>query len=227
MPQLYGPSYYTYHYDFLFVDSYSVAKAHDAGCPCGGTGKTVVGDEKLLRFLWENGHSSPFEQCSATFEIQAPIMVFREWHRHRTQSYNEMSGRYTVMPDNHYIPERSRICKQSTTNKQGSTAETVSPEIAEEFLSRIIFEQNHIYETYLWAVWHGIAKEVARINTPVSRYSKMRATASLLNWYRFLSKRLPSSAQWEIRQYAGAILTMLLEKFPRSTALFNETRCVR
>src|SRR6185295_451000 len=57
------------------------------------------GDEKLLRFLWENKHATPFEMAGATFEIEAPIFVFREWHRHRTQSYNEMSARYTPLPD--------------------------------------------------------------------------------------------------------------------------------
>src|SRR5688572_12551657 len=81
------------------------------------------GDEKLLRYLWENQHTSPFEQAGFSVEVQAPIMVFREWHRHRTQSYNEMSGRYTQMPDVHYIPDPSRVKAQSKTNKQGTSTE--------------------------------------------------------------------------------------------------------
>ena len=74
------------------------------------------GDEKLLRYLWEHKHLTPFEMCGMTLEVQAPIIVFREWHRHRTQSYNEMSGRYTELPNLYYIPSEARLrgAKQST-----------------------------------------------------------------------------------------------------------------
>src|SRR5690349_15994092 len=61
-------------------------------------------DQKLLSFLYRNHHMTPFEMCGAIFEIKAPIFVFREWHRHRTQSYNEMSARYIPIPDEHYMP---------------------------------------------------------------------------------------------------------------------------
>src|SRR5438105_1019122 len=79
-------------------------------------------DEKLLRFLWQNKHHTPFEMAGLTIEVQAPLIVFREWHRHRTQSYNEMSGRYTVLPDLYYVPCLERVMngKQSSKNKQGS-----------------------------------------------------------------------------------------------------------
>ena len=188
------------------------------------TNKGFIGwpeDEKLLKYLWVNKHTSPFEQCGLSIEVLAPIMVFREWHRHRTQSYNEMSGRYTQMPDIHYIPDAGRVRKQSTTNKQGTANEELPPHIVESFLERIEKEQKLIYENYEWALANGIAREVARINTPISRYSKMVASANLLNWLKFLKLRMASNAQWEIQQYANAVATFIQESFPRTYDLFN------
>lgn len=181
----------------------------------------LIGDEKLLRFLWTNKHTSPFEQCGLSVEVSAPIMVFREWHRHRTQSYNEMSGRYTQIPDVHYMPERTRIQFQSDKNKQGS-GEPVPDSIAQEFQARIVMGQTVIEENYKWALEQGIAKEIARINTPISRYSRMVASANLLNWLKFLKLRMAENAQWEIRQYANALAGIVGELFPRTYALFKE-----
>lgn len=178
------------------------------------------GDEKLLKFLWKNKHTSPFEQCGLTFEVQAPIMIFREWHRHRTQSYNEMSGRYTQIPNVHYLPEPSRVRAQSKTNKQGTDEQTLPPEIVAEFLRRTKEDQERIYANYEWALEQGIAKEIARINTPISRYSRMVASANLLNWLKFLKLRMPENAQWEIRQFANEVARVVAEKFPRTWELF-------
>lgn len=180
------------------------------------------GDEKLLRYLWEHKHTSPFEQAGFSIEVQAPIMVFREWHRHRTQSYNEMSARYVQMPNLHYIPDSSRVKAQSKTNKQATGPEELSPEITQEFLRRIKEEQDIIYANYQWAIDNGIAREIARLNTPVSRYSRMVASANLLNWLKFLGLRLPANAQWEIRQYAEAVEKIVSERFPRTWGLFKE-----
>jgi thymidylate synthase (FAD) len=179
------------------------------------------GDEKLLRFLWMHRHTSPFEQAGLTFEVQAPLMVFREWQRHRTQSYNEFSARYAAMPNLHYLPDRSRVKAQSKTNKQGTGDDELPPEIVTEFLYRVEREQRMIYENYQWALDHGIAREIARINTPVSRYSKMRASANLLNWLRFLSLRLAENAQWETRQFAEAVGVEIGRRFPRTWKLFQ------
>ena len=179
------------------------------------------GDEKLLRYLYENHHGTPFEMAGMIIEVQAPIMVFREWHRHRTQSYNELSARYAQMPDLHYMPLPQRVQAQSRANKQGSEG-ALPQEIVEEFLRRIDAEQHAAYETYEWAIQNGIAKEVARINTPVSRYSRMRASANLRNWLAFLTLRMAPGAQWEIRQYANAVGTLIQKAFPRTWTLFCE-----
>src|ERR1700722_1823180 len=87
----------------------------------GPTKEGNPGDEKLLRFLYENAHATPFEMAGVVIEVQAPIFVFREWHRHRTQSYNEMSARYTPLPDVNYIPTVDRLLINSKSNKQAGT----------------------------------------------------------------------------------------------------------
>lgn len=194
--------------------------AFSGECNC----KPEPGDEKLLAYLWNNKHTSPFEQCGARFEVQAPIMVFREWHRHRTLSVNEMSARYTQMPDIHYLPAIERVVCQSKTNKQASGTEALPVEVVNEFRDRMRKEQEMIYANYQWALDHGIAREIARINTPVSRYSRMVVSANLLNWYRFLGLRLAENSQWEIRQYAQAIAAGIEEAFPRSYELFKSRR---
>lgn len=179
-------------------------------------------DAKLLSFLYANKHLTPFE-CGGEMmiEVQAPIMVFREWHRHRTQSFNEFSARYAQMPNLHYLPEVSRIQKQSTSNKQGS-GEPVHENYAQDVLRDMNDQQQSIYADYNSLVEDGIAKEIARLNTPVSRYSKMRAKTDLRNWLAFLMLRMAPNAQWEIRQYASAVAEMVRSIWPRTFALFEE-----
>ena len=97
---------------------------YDGSCPytgCGGK-QTITGDEKLLRLLYEKGHSTPFEFAGLTIEVRAPLMVFREWHRHRTQSYSEASARYAPLASEDYLPTTDRLLRKSLTNKQAGTA---------------------------------------------------------------------------------------------------------
>lgn len=182
------------------------------------------GDEKLLRFLWENRHATPFEMAGATLEIKAPIFVFREWHRHRTQSYNEMSARYVPLPNENYVPsiERMLSVNAQTTNKQAiGSGTTLDEKLAAEWSKKLA----HLYELsqnlYEEGIAIGVAKELARLPVPVARYSRMRAHANLRNWLAFLALRLPSNAQWEIRQYAEAVRQILAEQFPRTLELFQ------
>lgn len=192
-------------------------------CKCGSNLQHFPrGDLGLLERLWSGGHATPFEMCQLVVEVQAPIMVFREWHRHRTQGFSEFSARYAQMPNLHYVPELSRVQKQSATNKQ-SSGEALTGAEPEIFLQTIRSEQEMVYDGYEEAIdQFGIAKEVARINTPVSRYSKMRATANLRNWLGFLKLRLDGAAQYEIRMYAEALAEVVKALWPRSWALFEE-----
>lgn len=179
-------------------------------------------DMELLEYLYEMRHTSPFESGELVVEVQAPIMVFREWHRHRTQSYNEMSARYTKMPDIHYVPTFDRIKKQSKTNKQSSSSSDLDTEIKDNFINEIRLEQKTVYAEYEKFLYQGVAREVARINTPVSRYSRMRAKANLKNWLGFLDLRMRDNAQWEIRQYANAVAGIIKELWPRTYKLYEE-----
>lgn len=192
---------------------------------CGGSGY-FVGDEKLLRYLYEHKHQTPFEMAGMTIEVQAPIFVFREWHRHRAQSYNEMSARYTKMPDLHYVPSVERLLSggQDSKNRQGSVNLQLQPDEAEEIRAKISCLQANVYQQYNELLELGIAKELARINTPVSRYSRMRASANLRNWLAFLTLRMDPAAQFEIREYANAVGRLIQELFPRTWELFAEGR---
>jgi thymidylate synthase (FAD) len=191
---------------------------------CDGKGGTV-GDEKLLAYLWNNKHATPFEMAGLVIEVQAPIFVFREWHRHRTQSYSELSARYTPIPDFNYVPTIERILfNSSEKTKQAGTvngAEQLTEASAIQFqfsLRELYVKQQGIYEAALQA---GVPKELARIHLPVARYSRMRASANLRNWLGFLTLRMDKNAQWEIRQFANAVARMIEQQFPRTWDLYN------
>lgn len=188
------------------------------GCPSG--------DEKLLAYLYDNKHSTPFEMAGKVIEVKAPISVFRQWHRHRTQSYNEMSARYTPLPDENYVPTVERLMMNSKTNKQAGTikgADELTVEGAERY--RHSLTTHYVLDELLYqdALKMGVPKELAREHLPVGRYSKMRACANLRNWLAFLTLRADSHAQWEIQQYALAVASLIAEAFPRTYALYART----
>ena len=193
---------------------------------CCDTGKVSrAGDERLLRYLWEHKHATPFEMAGLVVEVQAPIFVFREWHRHRTQSYNELSARYTEVPELYYVPsiDRLRSGGQGKANKQGS-GEALS-ETAASYSHTTIDESSEMsFAEYRRLLRDGVAREIARLVLPVNTYSRMRASANLRNWLSFLTLRLDEAAQWEMRVYAEAVGALVAERFPRTWALFEEGR---
>lgn len=184
-------------------------------------GENEKSDSRLIRYLMKNGHNTPFESVIVTFEIKAPIFVFRQWHRHRTQSYNELSARYRELPEEFYIPEINQITTQSTDNKQMRT--DVINENA-DLLQGVIRDQNRkAFKAYRFLLEKGCPRELARSVLPLGTYSHMFATANLHNWFRFLKERLHPHAQYEIRVYAEAILSVLEKLVPVATAAFKET----
>ena len=183
-------------------------------------------DEKLLGFMFRNNHSTPFEFCGMTIEVKAPIIVFREWHRHRTQSYNEMSARYAPLPNENYIPSIDRVFLTQEKNKQAQAmegAKQLSKMDAQVWQDNIKILNEQIERIYQHGLAIGIPKELARVILPVGRYSKMRASANLRNWLSFLTLRMNPNAQWEIRQYANAVGEIIKITFPRTWKLFEET----
>jgi len=189
---------------------------------CEGKGQ-ILGDQKLLKFLYDKKHSSPFEFAGMTIEVQAPIMVYREWHRHRTQAYSELSARYTPLPDQNYLPTPTRCLQVSGTNKQAGKAKgaaELTHEAALEWLDELYRVYEHAEIVYQRGLAIGIPKELARLPVPVGRYSRMRATGNLRNWLLFLTLRQAPDAQWEIRQFANALEEFIGTIFPRTHRLF-------
>lgn len=183
-------------------------------------------DSRLLSYLWTHKHHTPFEMAGLVVEIQAPIFVAREWMRHRTQSYNELSGRYVELPDLYYIPSIERLMagKQGVKNKQGSE-EGFTSWFADLLRSRFQLATEEAREEYEDFLRMGVSRELARLIIPVNQYTRFRASANLRNWLGFLSLRLDAGAQWEMKQYAEAVAVVIKERFPRTYALFEEGQC--
>ena len=182
-------------------------------------GEDSGSDARLINYLYNNGHNTPFEAVTVSFEVKAPIFVFRQWHRHRTQSFNELSARYRELPEEFYIPEVEQITTQSTDNKQMRTNE-VHPEA--NFWRGKMKEQNELaFGLYREMLRDGVPRELARSVLPVGTYSHMFATANLMNWFKFLAERLHPHAQYEIRVYAEAILSELENIAPVAVAAFK------
>jgi thymidylate synthase (FAD) len=186
---------------------------------------SVVGDEKLLKFLYDNNHATPFEMAGMIIEVQAPIIVFREWHRHRTQSYNEASARYEPLPEIDYVPSLERVMiNAGGSNRQAGTiagAESLNEAAAQEWLHHLSLLQRELEKHYQKGLAIGVPKELARLSMTVGRYSRMRASANLRNWLGFLTLRMDSKAQWEIRQFANAVGDLISLSFPRTYELFS------
>lgn len=179
-------------------------------------GENEEGDTKLLRYLWKNKHTTPFEAVTFTFEVKAPIFVFRQWHRHRTQSYNELSARYKQLPKEYYVPTPAIIGVQSKDNKQGRTAEydvelIKQREVETQEYMKHCDKAYELYEQLLAKNW---PRELARAVLPVSMYSHMFTTMNLLNLFKFLTLRTDPHAQYEIREYADAMHRLITPIVP-------------
>lgn len=192
---------------------------------CEGKGK-IAGDKNLLETLYEMAHATPFEMCELVVETQAPIAVYREHHRHRTQSYNEMSARYMPLPDLNYVPtvERLLIGGGHLTKQAGTVkdAEPLTRETAEHYRQWLMDEYASQEQLYQTALRKGVPKELARMHIGVGRYSRMRAKANLRNWLSFETLRYHPAAQWEIRQYATVIANIIATLWPRTWKLYEE-----
>ncbi|AMV34354.1 Thymidylate synthase ThyX [Pirellula sp. SH-Sr6A] len=188
------------------------------------------GDEKLLAFLYNNKHATPFEMGGVVIEVKAPIFVFREWHRHRTQSYNEMSARYIPLLDENYVPSLERVMVGANTATSNKQAQGNGKPLTAEDAAQWVYELQALYDqaqiVYQLGINLGVPKELARLPVPVARYSRMRACANLRNWLAFLTLRQAPAAQWEIREYANAVGEIIADRFPRTWELFTKEKQV-
>lgn len=182
--------------------------------------KTVREDKGLIDYLMRNAHTSPFEQVNFTFHVKMPIFVARQIVRHRTAKLNEISGRYSVLKDEFYEPDVSRMVKQSKDNKQGSSEELL--EDAESFLQSFKDEQFEMYDNYTEYIQGGMAKEMARINLPLAIYTEWYWTIDLHNLFHFLKLRMDNHAQYEVRVYADAKFNLIKDIVPFACEAFEK-----
>ncbi len=184
--------------------------------------KSVSEDRGLIRYLMRNRHTSPFEMVELKFHVKLPIFVARQWIRHRTASVNEVSGRYSEMPSESYIPELENIKKQSTDNKQGRSNEAFSPEYTAYIQSKLRNAQAAQFAEYSEYLEAGVARELARINLPLSTYTEWYWKIDLHNLFHFLKLRLDRHAQYEIRVYAEAIADIVKQCVPIAYEAFED-----
>ena len=183
--------------------------------------KSYREDAGLIDYLLRNCHTSPFEQVVLTFHVKLPIFVARQWIRHRTARLNEISGRYSIMKDDFYVPAPDDIALQSTDNKQGRSAEALEPAQAEKVRAALAADQKAAYAAYSSLVEDGIARELARINLPLSLYTEWYWQIDLHNLFHFLKLRLDAHAQKEIRLYAEVLFNLAKKVAPRCCESFQ------
>ncbi|MDR1948447.1 MAG: FAD-dependent thymidylate synthase [Spirochaetaceae bacterium] len=189
--------------------------------------KSYREDAGLIDYLLRNRHTSPFEQVVLTFHVKLPIFVARQWIRHRTARLNEISGRYSVMKDDFYLPEAGDIALQSPDNKQERSDgpldadPVIAAEAAAGIRSGFDEAQRRAYTDYTGLIGRGIARELARINLPLSLYTEWYWQIDLHNLFHFLALRLDPHAQKEIRLYAEVLLEITRKVAPRCCESFE------
>lgn len=170
-------------------------------------------DKGRLRYLIKNHHASPFEHATLTFYIECPLETRSEWQRHRTQSYNEMSFRYTTPDLEFYVPPTEDMRTQ--VGKPGYYKfETLDPEVADEMREEMSMLFSTIEDVYTDWIERGLAREVARGILPVNTMTKFYATANLRNWLGFLVLRNSEFAKKEIRDLAQKVEFEICSTFP-------------
>lgn len=184
--------------------------------------RTKDQDLKLTEYLIKNKHTSPLEMTQIWLEMKLPIFVARQFVRHRTTSINEVSARYSVLPEEWYIPE---VVGGKPTNgmKQGQE-DTLDLETQDEFKDQLDTLCQESYSSYKIALSLGIAPEHARLFLHVNHYTHWVWSQNLHNMMHFLSLRLDSHAQVEAQVYANAIYQLLSERIPETMKLFDTYR---
>lgn len=202
------------HSDKYIADQMPALSARVSHAASGKTGENYDRDKNLMDFLATHQHLTPFEHQSVTFKIVTPLFVAREWMRHRTQSFNEVSMRYSSDPvGKFYYPQIWRL--QASTNKQSSCGQLSKEDacLCENLLKQAY--ENSL-QTYKKLIEMGVCREQARLVVPVGNYTEFYATANLRNWAHFYKLRNAEDAQWEIRQYAKCIGEFIQDLWPDS-----------
>ncbi len=178
-------------------------------------------DEKLISYMLKHKHFSPFEHVAFTFYIKAPIFVMRQWMRHRTWSFNEVSGRYKELPAEYYIPAKDKIGVQSTKNHQ--SRDVTSNNLDAALIRYVIaYQANVAFGEYQYLLEIGCPREVARMILPLNTYTELVATVKLRNLLEFFELRSSPDAQYEIQVYSDAMKALIKPIVPVTISKWEE-----
>jgi thymidylate synthase (FAD) len=170
----------------------------------------------LLRYLRRHKHTTPSEMVELKFHCCMPMFIARQWIRHRTASVNEYSGRYSLIPMLFYTPDAAQLQTQSKRNNQGRSGQTVDREMYEEAQRRWAALRRESTDAYGWLTENQVARELARIDLPLSTYTQWYWKIDLHNLLHFLTLRVDAHAQWEIQEYGRVMAGMLKRVAPLS-----------
>jgi thymidylate synthase (FAD) len=170
----------------------------------------------LIRYLRRHAHTTPSEMVEFKFHCSMPIFVARQWIRHRTASVNEYSGRYSLMPLLFYKPQPESFALQSPSNNQGREDKPADPALYTDAIQRWEDLRERSADTYGWLVNEDVARELARIDLPLSTYTQWYWKIDLHNLLHFLRLRADPHAQWEIQEYGRVMAGMLARVAPLS-----------
>jgi thymidylate synthase (FAD) len=184
----------------------------------GSSTKSTQEDERLIDYLMEHQHTSPFEMCEIKLKLNMPIFIARQWMRHRMASINEYSGRYSEMKDDFYIPEQFRL--QSKVNHQGSDGKLDKESNDLVRLTTQVFSED-AFKLYQYILDKGISREMSRIVLPLSTYTSFFWKIDLHNLLKFLKLRMDPTAQEEIRVYADKIWEIVKIWVPLTAKAFE------
>ncbi|MDZ4746212.1 MAG: FAD-dependent thymidylate synthase [bacterium] len=188
----------------------------------GSGTKKVHEDRGLIRYLMRHLHTTPFEMVEFKFHVKLPIFVARQWIRHRSANVNEYSGRYSEMKDEFYVPMPDQLRTQSEVNKQGRSDSVLPDDVSSKITERMQAFQQTAYDDYRTSLDTGLARELARINLPVSNYTEWYWKIDLHNLFHFLRLRIDPHAQHEIRVYGEAMAQMVKAAVPLAYEAFED-----
>ena len=170
----------------------------------------------LIRYLRRHKHTTPSEMVELKFHCCMPIFIARQWIRHRTANVNEYSGRYSLIPMLFYTPPAEQLQTQTAKNNQGRSGLAVAEELAQEAQRRWAEARRQSAETYEWLTGNDVARELARIDLPLSTYTQWYWKVDLHNLLHFLTLRVDPHAQWEIQAFGKVMAGMLKRVAPLS-----------
>jgi len=184
--------------------------------------RAVSENRGLIRYLMRHRHTTPLEMVEFKFRCKMPIFVARQWIRHRTASVNEMSGRYSEMPHEFYVPELEDIQLQAGKNKQGRDDSVMdNPDYWRDDFAN---EARASFDLYQDRIDAGMARELARANLPLSTYTQWIWKIDLHNLFHFLALRLHPHAQKEIRVFGEAMAGLIKPVVPLAYEAFEDYR---